>query len=136
MAYLVDTWDWTTLEVDLRAHVGVAVGEDARLKGLLLSALRAGDAHMWNPWTDDNTETGVDETPPDDVLLGVFEWVSLRYWSMVTGGDGAPAGMVLTSRRTGDLAETYSAASGSGASDRPSPSELWDPYRLGGALLL
>lgn len=141
MAYLVDTWTWADLQADIREYLGVPTGSDLQLELFTTAALRAGDQFMNNPfkqdedgnWIDpDDLEdiAGVDVVPPDDVKLGVLEYVKSRNQRYATV---APDGTVITSRKTGDLSESYgvpSSGSDTGASTDFLPNEYWRPYRM------
>jgi hypothetical protein len=147
MASLVDTWDFASLETELREFLGIPTGEDLVLSLYTTAALKAGDQFMVNPFKvdgdgdwikwDDDTTPGTDVIPPDDVKLGVFEWVAIkrRSGNSYVGSD-APDGSDITQKKTGDFSETYGnlgSSSGNAVMNGVqgfSPHTFWWPYKL------
>lgn len=138
MAYLRETWSWATLEVDLKAYLGITgSSEDDLLERLTIAALRAGDQFLNNPWTVEDTpesmwgtESGDDIIPPEDVKTGVFEWVGEKRREKQSE-TSVPPGMALTSKKTGDLSEGYGLTSRPwSAGPDPLWKTLWYPYRM------
>lgn len=138
MAYLKDTWDWAALETELKDYLGITgSSEDANLQKLLLAALRAGDQFCNNPWTISDTpeymwgtESGDDVIPPDDVKLGVFEWMRENRARIAL--PIAPSGTTPTTRKTGDLSEGYALHSRPWEAGGPPKTwrDYWYPYRM------
>jgi hypothetical protein len=97
------TYTWDATKVELKAYIGITdTSEDVQLELYLAAAVDQGDTYCNNPFTDDDD---VDVAHPEQVKLGVFEWVRHRRDLGHTGGSGRPIG--LTSAKTGDLSEGY-----------------------------
>jgi hypothetical protein len=138
MAYLKDTWDWATLEAEIKAYLEITgSSEDVNLQKLLLVALRAADQFCNNPWTVEDTPEymwgtqidAIDVLPPDDVKLGVFE--RIREDRARIAAPVNPHGTVVTTKKTDALQESYGLTSRAWDSG---PTKTWRdflyPYRM------
>ena len=149
MATLTATYTWAAFEVELKAWLKITVADyDAKLQGWLAVAVRAGDTYLNHFWVKDDDRTpvfvndiigaavaaGADIPHPDDVAVGLKEWMRIA-WQLYGDEKGGPRAFGLTSAKTGDLSEGYAVGSRIGGGEvsteqitanvRP----IWRPYR-------
>ena len=102
MAKVADSILWATHEAALKSYLKVVdASEDEFLQRWLKSATRAADRYLKNDFVADD---GADIELPTDIETGVFELVRLSRETR-----DRPFG--LTSKKVGDLSESYAIGS-------------------------